>query len=184
MDAGHLAQLPAPVAAAAARQAGAPALAQAGDHQQGRALQRIAADFKNLHDTTGLSDQAARLLASPVAKASKAREAQLREAERKYAAVVNDWYTRMLGLFPDGRPQDPPPKAQSLQALKIRSLQKLAAGPDAELADSAARRLELAFAASNSYLPAAAAQRKQPNIVTASRAVAAAIFPERANGAD
>ncbi len=161
----------------AARQA---ALSAPDDFRRGHALQRVAADFRGLHDIGDSAELAARLLDSPEARASAAREAQLREDERKYAGLVNDWFTRMRARFPDGRPQDPPPKPQSLAALKVRSLQKLAAGSDRELADSAIRRLELAFAASNSYLPAEAMQRKEPEIAAASRAVAAAIFPDRA----
>ncbi|OGT59208.1 MAG: hypothetical protein A3E01_20525 [Gammaproteobacteria bacterium RIFCSPHIGHO2_12_FULL_63_22] len=165
----------------AARQA---ALAAPDDFQRGRALQRLAADFQGVHDIGDSAELAARLLGNPEARAAAAREAQLREDERKYAGLVNDWFTRMRARFPDGRPQDPPPKPQSLAALKVRSLQKLAAGGDRELADSAVRRLELAFAASNSYLPAEAMQRKEPGIAAASKAVAAAIFPDRATRAD
>jgi predicted esterase len=156
------------------------ALAAPDDFRRGRALQRVAADFRGLHDIGDTAELSATLLGSPEARASKAREALLREDERKYAGLVNDWFTRMRARFPDGRPQDPPPKPQSLAALKVRSLQKLAAGSDRELADSAIRRLELAFAAANSYLPAEAMQRNEPGIAAASRAVAAAIFPDRA----
>lgn len=164
-----------------ARQA---ALSAPDDFRRGRALQRVAADFRGLHDIGDTADLSARLLGSPAARASEAREAQLREDERKYAGLVNDWFTRMRARFPDGRPQDPPPKPQSLAALKVRSLQKLAAGSDHEQADSAIRRLELAFAAANSYLPAEAMQRNEPGIAAASRAVAATIFPDRASPAE
>lgn len=164
-----------------ARQA---ALSAPDDLRRGRALQRLAADFRGLHDLGDSAQLSAQLLASHDARALAAREARLREDERKYAGLVNDWFTRMRSRFPDGRAQDPPPKAQSLSALKVRSLQKMAAGSDRELADSAIRRLELAFAAANSYLPAQALQVKQPGIAAASRAVASAIFPDRATLSD
>ena len=160
------------------------AQSEPGDWQRGRALQRVAADFTGWHDTSELTAESARLLASPSAQAARARDAQLREDERKYAVLVNDWYTRMLGQFPDGRPQDPPPKPQSLQLLRIKSLHKQASGPDPDLSASASRRLELAFAAAHGYLPAEALRRKHATIATASQAVASAIFPDRARSAD
>lgn len=161
---------------ASARQAGE---AEADDYRRWRALRQVLADHAGLVDTGDLAARVAELEAGAAVRAGIARERQLREDERRYAGLVDTWMTRMRSRFPDGRPQDPPGKPQSLSELKVRSMQKLAASSNAADADSATRRLELAYAAAAYYLPAEATQRREPGHVAASRAVAAAIFPER-----
>lgn len=161
---------------ASARQA---AEAEPDAYRRWRALRQVLADHAGLVDTGDLAARVTELESSEPVRAGIAHEKELREDERRYAGLVDTWATRMRSRFPDGRPQAPPPKPQSLAELKIRSMQKLAASADPAEADSATRRLELAFAAAAYYLPAEAIQRNEPGHAAASRAVAAAIFPER-----
>jgi predicted esterase len=160
-----------------ARQA---AEAESDDYRRWRALRQVLADHAGLLDTGDLAARVAALEANAAVRAGLAREKQLREDERRYAGLVDTWATRMRARFPDGRPQAPPGKPQSLSDLKVRSMQKLAASADPAEAESASRRLELAYAAAAYYLPAEAMQRREPGHAAAARAVAAAIFPDRA----
>ena len=161
---------------AATRQA---AEAQTDEYLRWRELRQVLADHTGLLDTGDLAARVAELEASANVRAGVAREKELREDERRYAGLVDTWATRMRSRFPDGRPQSPPGKPKSLSDLKVRSTQKLAASADPAEADSGTRRLELAYAAAAFYLPAEAIQRREPGHAAASRAVAAAIFPER-----
>lgn len=154
--------------------------AETDPYRRWRRLRQVLADHAGLVETAELARRVAELEASAAIREGSARERKLRDDERRYAGLVDAWATRMRARFPDGRPQAPPPKAQSLSQLKVRSLQKLAAGTDPAEADSALRRLELAYVAAAYYLPAEAMQRREPGHAAASRAIAAAIFPDRA----
>ena len=154
--------------------------AQADDHARWLALAPLVEDYRGLAPDDGLAARVQALASSPAVQAQRKREGELADDERRYQGVVNEWAGRMRARFPDGRAQDPPTRGESLNALKIRSLQKQAASDDRLLAESARRRLELAYAAAHSYLPAEARERRQPTHEKAALAVAAAIFPERA----
>lgn len=158
--------------------------AQADEYRRWLALAPLAGDYAGLAPDDGLAARVEALARSTAVRAARARESELAEDERRYHDVVDAWVGRMRARFPDGRAQDPPTRGESVNVLKVRSLQKLANGGDAMLADSARRRLELAFAAANFYVPAEAEARKLPGHAKAARAVAGAIFPERATAAD
>ena len=66
----------------------------------------------------------------------------------------------------------------------MRSLQRLAGDKDPMVADSALRRLELAHVAAGYYVPSGAEAENLPSVARAARAVADAIFPERAKAKD
>jgi hypothetical protein len=150
------------------------------DYARWLALAPLVDDYRGLVPDDGLAARVQSLAATPLVQAQRKREDELADDERRYQGVVNEWAGRMRARFPDGRAQDPPTRGESLNALKIRTLQKQAAADDRQLAESARRRLELAYAAAHSYLPAEARERKQPAHEKAALAVAAAIFPERA----
>lgn len=161
---------------AAEREAGE---AQPDDYRRWLALAPLVADYRGLAADDGLAARVQALVASPAVQAQRKREAELAADERRYQNVVDAWAGRMRARFPDGSPQDPPTRGESLNALKIRSLQKQAASDDRLLAESARRRLELAYAAAHAYLPAEARARRLPAHEKAALAVATAIFPER-----
>lgn len=154
--------------------------AQPDDYRRWLALAPLLEDYRGLAPDDGLAARVQALAGLPEVQAQRRREAELAGDEQRYQGVVNEWAGRMRARFPDGSPQDPPTRGESLNALKIRSLQKQAASDDRLLAESARRRLELAYAAAHSYLPAEARERKLPAHEKAALAVAAAIFPERA----
>jgi hypothetical protein len=154
--------------------------AEPDDYRRWRGLRQVLADHAGLLDTGDLAARVEELEGGAAVRAGIASEKKLRDDERRYAGLVDTWATRMRSRLPDGSAQAPPPKPQSLAELKIRSMQKLAASADPAEADSATRRLELAYAAAAYYLPAEAMQRREPAHAAASRAVAAAIFPDRA----
>lgn len=154
--------------------------ALADDYARWQALAPLVEDYRGLVADDGLAARVQALTQSPAVQSQRKRETELADDERRYQGVVNQWAGRMRARFPDGRAQDPPTRGESLTMLKVRSLQKQAASPDHPLAASARRRLELAYAAAHSYLPAEARERRQPAHEKAALAVAAAIFPERA----
>jgi predicted esterase len=148
------------------------------------AWRQVRADFEGLIELGDVPAKLQTLEADPALQAARKQESGLREDEKRYQLVVDAWVARMHSRQPDGSPQDPPPKPQSLAGLKVRSLEKLAADPDALVAQSAQRRLELAYVAAAYYVPSAAEADGRPAVAKAARAVAEAIFPERAESKD
>jgi hypothetical protein len=148
------------------------------------AWRQVQADFSGLVDLGVVPARVQALEADPALQSARKQEAKLREDEKRYQLVVDAWATRMYSRQPDGSAQDPPAKPQSLADLKVRSLQKLAADPDPALAQSARRRLELAHVAAGYYVPSAAEAQSRPATAKAARAVADAIFPDRAEVAN
>lgn len=161
-------------------QSRARAMAEAQALARWMALRQAQADFQGLTELGELPHVLQTLEADQALQAARKQEAKLREDEKKYQLVVDEWVARMRGRFPDGRPQDPLSRPQSLSALRIRSLQKLAADPDSLISQSALRRLELAHVAAGFYVPSAAESEGRAALAKASRAVAEAIFPDRA----
>ncbi len=160
------------------------AYAEPGVYPQWMALRQVRADFDGLIDLGELPARLQALEADPALQIARSQEVKLRDDETKYQGVVDAWVTRMHSRLPDGSAQDPPPKPQSLAALRVRSLQKLAADSDPLLAQSALRRLELAHVAAGFYVPSAAEADGRMAVAKAARAIADAIFPERAKPAD
>jgi hypothetical protein len=148
------------------------------------AWRQVQADFNGLVELGDVPARVQTLEANPALQAATKQEAKLREDERRYQSVVDAWATRMYSRQPDGTPQDPPAKPQSLADLKVRSLQKMAADPDPAVAQSARRRLELAYVAAGYYVPSAAEADRRPAVAKAARAVADAIFPDRVEAQD
>lgn len=143
------------------------------------AWRQVQADFKGLVELGDVPSRLQALEADPALQAARKQEVKLREDEMRYQSVVDAWATRMYSRQPDGTPQDPPAKPQSLNDLKVRSLQKLAEDADPAVAQSARRRLELAHVAAGYYVPGAAEAQGRPATAKAARAVAEAIFPDR-----
>lgn len=158
--------------------------AQPDDYRRWLALAPLPGDYAGLVPDDGLAARVEALSRSATVQAARRREAELADDERRYHDVVDAWVARMRARFPDGRAQDPPTRGESVNLLKLRNLHKLAGSIDDAQADSARRRLELAFAAANFYVPAEAEARKLPGHAKAARVVAAAIFPDRATQAD
>lgn len=153
--------------------------AEPDDYRRWLALAPLLEDFRGLLPDDGLAARVRALAQDPAVQEARKRETELAEDEQRYQAAVNAWAGRMRARFPDGRAMDPPPRGESLNALKVRTLLKQARSADAASAASAQRRLELAWVAAAFYLPTEARARHENAQADAALAVASAIFPDR-----
>jgi predicted esterase len=143
-----------------------------------RALDQLARDFDGLRPVDAERGQAATLAAGKELRDALAKEQRLLAEEARFARALDDWAARLnAGTSESGR-LPPPDTARTLASLRIRSLRERSHDPDPLVADSATRRLELAFAAGAHYLADEQQGRGNEEGARAALRVAAAIYPE------
>jgi predicted esterase len=144
-----------------------------------RRHEAVARDFEGLRDVTADHAEAARLAQSPEVRAALAQEHDLLREESRFAHALDEWASQLgAGAGADGR-LPPPDIARTLATLHIRSLQAHASDKDPIVADSAQRRLELAWVAAAHYLADEQQRRGDMERTRAALKLAAAIFPDR-----
>jgi predicted esterase len=144
-----------------------------------RRLDQLARDFAGLRDVAAVQAEATALEAQPEVRARRKLEQRLRGEERRSAQRLDDWLARASQRYVEGRPADPPGVASAMMELRIRPLQKQAAGGGSDAADSARRRLELMYVATSFYLPEKLIAGNDLPRAVAMLKIASAIFPDR-----